>query len=51
MKFKLIGELPEGDWQFSLIRVRGEADVLVVVDLLGRHAPRMVIDGKFVVIH
>ena len=48
--FKYLGELPTDDWQFCLVRIKGSADVIVVVDLSGAHPPRMIIDGKLVAI-
>jgi hypothetical protein len=47
-RLKWIGELPRGNWQFCLVRIRGQADVVVVADRTGQNAPRMVIDGKLV---
>lgn len=47
-EFKLIGELPRGDWQFCLVRIEDEADAVLVVDVMGLNNPRMVIDGKLV---
>ena len=45
-EFKLIGELPEGDWQFCLVVIEKQLDVIVVVDRSGNSAPRMIVDGK-----
>jgi len=47
-RFKLIGELPKGEWQFCLVRIKDAPDVVLVVDLTGYCAPRMVIKGKLV---
>jgi hypothetical protein len=48
-QFKSIGELPAGgDWQFLLVTLYGTSDAIVVADMKGGFAPRMIIDGKLV---
>lgn len=44
--FKRIAALPTGQWEFCLVTLEGQADVIVVIDRTGLEAPRMIIDGK-----
>lgn len=47
-RYKLIGELPVGDWEFCLVRVRGGTDAIVIIDKTGQNEPRMLIGAKLV---
>ena len=47
-QFTFVGELPPGDWRFLLVVIKGSADVIVVWEKGGKHAPRMIVDGKMV---
>ena len=47
-QFKLLGELPSGEWRFGLVHIKDEAGVIVVIDTTGRYAPRMIVGGKLV---
>lgn len=49
-KPKFIGELPAGDWQFCLVVVQDDADLLLVIDKTGRQPPRIVVDDKLIAI-
>ena len=49
-KPEYIGTLPNGDWKFCLVVIKGQADVLVCADLTGINTPRMIVDGKLVTI-
>lgn len=46
--YKFIGELPRGEWELMLLKVRGSRDIVVVADRTGQNAPRAIIDGKLV---
>lgn len=46
--FKLIAQLPRGDWRFLLVRIQGAEDVVVVVDKTGQNEPRLIIGGEVV---
>ena len=49
-KFEYVGTLPQGDWKFCLVVIKGRPDVIVMCDSTGVNAPRMFINGKMVVI-
>lgn len=48
-QFTYIGTLPAGgDWRFCLVQIAGQADVIVVADMKGKWAPRMIVKGKLI---
>ena len=46
--YKYIGTLPAGDWHFGLLQLESRPDVIIMTDMTGGEAPRMLIEGKLV---
>lgn len=50
VRFLPIGELPPGDWEFGLLSLVGQKDVVIVTDRTGANPPQFVYDGKLVTV-